>query len=379
MNRTKPIFLTLTLFAGMLSSCNANGNKTEETKMSTPAEPAKPTTYVPSEEEKKWKEQPGMYAEFVTAKGTMVVSLEYKKAPVTVANFVALSEGKMKNSAKPENVPFYDGLTFHRCIHTPQPFMIQGGDPQGTGQGGPGYSFGDEFDFSLKFDKPGLLAMANAGPATNGSQFFITEAATPWLDYRHSIFGTVVEGMPLVSQVNNGEKIEKINIVRVGKEATAFDAMAIWAKKDELLKKKADEFAKQKGEADKAKTMTAEEFVKKNFPTAAKTASGLYYVVEKQGTGAKAEKGKNVSVHYTGRLTDGSKFDSSYDRNQPITFVLGQGQVIKGWDEGIALMNIGSKYKLIIPSNLGYGDQGFPPVIPAKATLVFETELVDVK
>lgn len=372
MKRTnKSILLTLTLFAGMLSSCNAK-EKTETNEGMTTETPAA----APANE---WKNQPGLYAEIVTAKGNIVISLEYQKVPVTVANFVGLAEGKIDNTAKPKGTPFYDGLTFHRCIHTPQPFMIQGGDPQGTGQGGPGYAFGDEFDYSLKFSQVGLLAMANAGPATNGSQFFITETQTPWLDYKHSIFGKVVEGYPLVSQINNGEVMSKVNIVRVGKDAEAFDAVAVWAKRDELLKKKAAEFAAAKAEEEKKYTISAEELVKKSYPGAKKTASGLYYVVEKEGTGAQAAAGKTVSVHYTGTLADGKKFDSSYDRNQPITFVLGQGQVIKGWDEGIALMKVGSKVKLIIPYNLAYGEQGFPPVIPGKATLIFETELVDVK
>jgi len=329
--------------------------------------------------EKTKKMEPGIYAEITTSKGVIIGKLDYEKVPVTVANFIALSEGKMPNKAKAAGVPFYDSLTFHRCIHTPQPFMIQGGDPAGNGSGGPGYSFGDEFDISLKFDKPGLFAMANSGPSTNGSQFFITEGVTSWLNYKHSIFGTVVEGLPLVSQINNGEPIKSIKIIRVGKAAEAFDAMAVWAKKDELLKKKSEQFAAQKAEADKAKNVSAEDFVKKNYPAAVKTASGLYYVVEKQGTGAKAEPGKKVSVHYTGRLTDGSKFDSSYDRNQPITFTLGQHQVIPGWDEGIALMSVGAKYKLIIPSSLGYGANGAGGVIPPNATLIFDTELMDVQ
>lgn len=373
MNRiTKPFFLTLTLFAGLLQSCNANGNKTEaSTTMTTPTEPVAEVI--------KWKDTPGLYAEIQTAKGNIVISLFYKKAPVTVANFVGLAEGKIKNTAKGEGVPFYDGLTFHRCIHTPQPFMIQGGDPAGNGSGGPGYSFGDEFDPTSKFDKAGLLAMANAGPSTNGSQFFITEALTGWLDGKHTIFGETVEGYPLVPTMSNGDVMTKVNIIRVGADAKAFDAVAIWAKKDELLKKKQAESAALKAEADKAVTISAEELVKKQYPTAKKTASGLYYVVEKEGAGVKAESGKNVSVHYTGTLADGKKFDSSYDRNQPISFVLGQGQVIKGWDEGIALMKVGSKLKLIIPSSLGYGANGAGGVIPPNATLIFETELVDVK
>ena len=323
--------------------------------------------------------EPGLYVEITTTKGVIVGKLFYDKTPVTVANFVGLAEGKLPNKAKATGVPYYDSLTFHRCIHTPQPFMIQGGDPAGNGSGGPGYSFGDEFDYSLKFDKPGLFAMANAGPATNGSQFFITEGVTSWLNYKHTIFGTVVAGDSLIPVINNGEPMKSVKIIRVGKEAEAFDAVAVWAKKDDLLKAKAAEFAAQKAEADKAKNISADDFVKKNYPNAVKTASGLYYVIEKLGTGAQAVAGKTVSVHYTGRLADGTKFDSSYDRNQPISFVLGQRQVIAGWDEGIALMTVGAKYKLIIPSSLGYGANGAGGVIPPNATLIFDTELVDVK
>ena len=337
------------------------------------------TSFKFSGKEKKPKMEPGLYAEITTSKGVILGKLFYDKVPVTVANFVLLAEGKMPNKAKAAGVNFYDSLTFHRCIHTPQPFMIQGGDPAGNGTGGPGYSFGDEFDLSLKFDSAGLFAMANSGPNTNGSQFFITEAPTTWLNYKHTIYGKVIEGFSLVPVINNGEVIKSIKIIRSGKEAEAFDAAAVWAKKDDLLKAKAADFATQKAELDKAKTISADDFVKKNYPNAVKTASGLYYVVEKEGTGAMAENGRNVSVHYTGRLADGTKFDSSVDRGQPFSFVLGQHQVIAGWDEGIALMHVGSKYKLIIPASLGYGARGAGGVIPGNATLIFDTELMDVK
>lgn len=377
-NPFKTLLLTLIVSAGTLSSCNAKENKTEG-ETTNPETPVTPAMYQPSADEQQWKNQPGLYAQLTTAKGNIVIALEFQKTPVTVANYVGLAEGKIKNNAKPEGTPFYDGLTFHRCIHTPQPFMIQGGDPQGNGSGGPGYSFGDEFDYSLKFNKPGLLAMANSGPATNGSQFFITETLTPWLDYKHTIFGTVVEGYALVSQIQNGEVIQKISIIRNGKEAEAFDAVAVWAKKDELLAKKKADFTAQQNEANKAVTISAEELVKKSYPKAKKTASGLYILVEKEGTGAQAVAGKNVKVHYKGTLADGTKFDSSYDRNQPLPFVLGQGQVIKGWDEGIATMKVGGKSKLIIPASLGYGANGAGGVIPPNATLIFDTELMEVQ
>lgn len=383
---TRTFLLTLTLFAGMLSSCNANTNKTEQ------KDPMAANN---------WKEQPGLYAEIVTSKGNIVIALEYKKVPVTVANFVGLSEGKIDNTAKAKGTPFYDGLTFHRCIHTPQPFMIQGGDPAGNGSGGPGYKFGDEFDASLKFDKVGLLAMANAGPGTNGSQFFITEANTPHLDYKHTIFGTVVEGYPLVSQINNGEVIQKVNIVRVGADAQAFDATAVWAKKDELLAAKAQEFSGMKAqiEAEQKKQFSAQykayvdnivaqnagyqaewdAKVKKQFPNAKKTASGLYYIIETPGTGPKVDAFKNAQVHYKGTLMNGNKFDASYDRGQPLPLMVGTGNVIPGWDEGLQLFNQGGKGKLIIPFYLAYGNEAKGDIIPAKSDLVFDVEIVSVQ
>ncbi len=390
-NKGKSVLLTLTLFTGLFTSCNANGNKTE-----TPATPAAEAPAAPAADpgDDGWKTTPGLYAEIVTSKGTMVIALEYKKVPVTVANFVGLAEGKIKNNAKAEGVRFFDGLTFHRCIHKPQPFMIQGGDPQGNGMGGPGYAFGDEFDYSLKFDKPGLLAMANSGPNTNGSQFFITEGITSWLDYKHTIYGRVVQGLPIVSQIENGEVMSKVNIIRVGKDAEAFDALAVWAKKDELLKAKSVEFNKQKYEAQTAQYKAAvqqlvdankgyqaewDKKVKAKYPKAKKTATGLYYITEQQGSGPKAEAFTNVKVHYTGTLWDGKKFDSSYDRNQPLPLQLGVGQVIPGWDEGIALFNQGGKGKLIIPFYLAYGDRAVGADIPAKSDLIFDVEVVEVK
>jgi len=163
----------------------------------------------------------GLYAAMVTSKGNIILFLEYKKIPLTVANFVGLAEGKIENKVKKLGEPYYDGLIFHRVIKN---FMIQGGDPTGTGSGGPGYKFKDEFDASLVHDKPGILSMANAGPGTNGSQFFITHVKTPWLNNRHTIFGHVVEGQDVVNKIKKGDKILKVIIMRVGKDAENFDA-----------------------------------------------------------------------------------------------------------------------------------------------------------
>lgn len=168
----------------------------------------------------------GLYAKIITDKGDMLLKLEYEKAPLTVANFVGLAEGKIYNTAKDTDVPFYDGLTFHRVIGD---FMIQGGDPSGNGTGGPGYKFQDEIDPTLKHDRPGTLSMANAGPGTNGSQFFITHKATPHLDGRHTVFGYVVKGQEVVNAIHQGDKIKNIKIIRVGKNAEKFDAAKVFA------------------------------------------------------------------------------------------------------------------------------------------------------
>ncbi len=299
----------------------------------------------------------GLYAEIKTSKGTIVVRLEYEKVPMTVANFVGLAEGTIKNSVRSLGTPYYDGLKFHRVIAD---FMIQGGDPMGTGAGGPGYNFPDEFDGSLKHDGPGVMSMANAGPATNGSQFFITHKATPWLDGKHSVFGRVVEGQDVVDRIEQNDILEKVSIVRVGEKANAFKSDQETF--DSLVK----------GVQNRAKAALNE-----RWPNAVKTKSGLMYVVNKKGAGAKPKQGTQVTVHYTGKLLDGTTFDSSVGRNKPFVFTVGVGQVIKGWDEGIMDMQKGEKRTLIIPPELGYGARGAGGVIPPNATLVFDVELID--
>lgn len=318
----------------------------------------------------------GLYAKITTNQGNILIKLFYKEAPMTVCNFVGLAEGKITNTAKQGGQPFYDGIKFHRVISKAngdaQDFMVQTGDPQGTGMGGPGYQFADEFAPGLKHDGPGYLSMANSGPATNGSQFFITIVETPWLDGKHAIFGKVLEGQDIVNKTKTNDVMQKVQIIRKGKDAEKF--VADQAQFDRL--KEAMKLKEEEAKANAGKEFS--EWVKQNYPTAKKTGSGLFYVVEKEGTGTKALPGKNVSVHYKGQFVDGKIFDQSQP-DKPIAFQLGVGQVIKGWDEGIALMSVGSKFKLLIPYQLAYGEAGYPGAIPPKANLIFETELVSVE
>lgn len=309
--------------------------------------------------------QDGLYAIFNTSKGKIKVALEFKKTPGTVGNFVALAEGNLENSARPQGNPYYDGLKFHRVIPD---FMIQGGCPQGTGTGNPGYQFDDEIHPDLKHDAPGILSMANAGPGTNGSQFFITHVETPWLDGKHTVFGKVVEGQDVVDTVAQDDLIESLVIERIGAEAESFNAIEAF---------RVFEGAREKRLAEAAVAREAE--LDKLAAGFQKTDSGLRYQIIQKGSGKAAEKGKTVSVHYKGQLADGTVFDSSYKRNQPLDFTVGVGQVIPGWDEGIGLLEVGDKARLVIPSDLGYGSRGAGGVIPPDATLVFDVELMDVK
>jgi FKBP-type peptidyl-prolyl cis-trans isomerase len=307
----------------------------------------------------------GLYAKFNTSKGEILVNLELEKTPGTVGNFVALAEGNLENTAKPQGTPYYDGLKFHRVIPD---FMIQGGCPLGTGTGSPGYSFDDEFHPDLKHSGPGVLSMANSGPASNGSQFFITHVATPWLDNKHTVFGNVVKGQDIVDAIAQDDLIESIEIIRVGEAAENFNAIEAF---------RVFEGARTKREAEAKKAQ--QEALNKLSEGYNETESGLRYKIIQEGNGKKATKGSTVSVHYKGQLDNGQVFDSSYSRNQPIDFTLGVGQVISGWDEGIQLLKVGDKARFVIPSNLAYGSQGAGGVIPPNAILIFDVELMDVK
>ena len=306
----------------------------------------------------------GIYAKIGTPKGAITIKLEHEKTPMTVANFVGLAEGTLENNVTEVGTPYYNGLTFHRVIAD---FMVQGGDPTGSGAGGPGYQFEDEIHPELKHNRPGTLSMANAGPATNGSQFFITHGPTDWLDGKHTVFGYVTEGQEVVDAIAQGDSMDKVEIVRVGAEAEAWNASEIFTTARSAAEQAARE-AQEKADAAIADLKAG----------AQKTESGLMYIVHEEGKGPKPAAGQNVKVHYELKLADGMVVDSSYSSGTPLEIPIGVGRVIPGWDEGIQLLNEGSKATLIVPSDLGYGPSGAGGVIPPNATLIFKVELVKV-
>lgn len=329
-------------------------------------------------------EPDGLYAVIETTFGTLACRLEFEATPVTVGSFVGLAEGLIPfrdpRTQQWVTRPFYDGLKFHRIAHD---FVVQTGDPLGDGTGGPGYAFIDEFDPSLTHDGPGVLSMANSGPGTNGSQFFITLRRLAHLDRRHTVFGRLVFGFDVLDTISQqpvdrqtsrpyGDIVMKrVRIVRRGPAAQAFDPVVAFGRQDEI------EAQREMERSAKAARFKSE--LAKEFDGCTEMASGLRYVVKLEGTGMQATSGDVITTHYVGFLEDGTKFDSSYDRNVPFRFPLGQGRVIAGWDEVFVSMRRGEKRRIVLPPALAYGERGNKRFgIPPNATLIFDIEVVDI-
>ncbi|MCI5518328.1 MAG: peptidylprolyl isomerase [Treponema sp.] len=314
------------------------------------------------------KGREGLFAVLTTEKGEIVLELFYKETPMTVANFVGLAEGTL-DAAKGK--PFYNGLIFHRVISKSngddQDFMIQGGDPLGLGTGGPGYKFPDEFVEGLTFDKPGKLAMANSGANTNGSQFFITHVPTEWLNYKHTIFGQVIEGQDVVNKVLQNDTIKSLKIIRQGADAENFKPTQ--AMFDKLVEEQKEKNAK-KEEAKMAKVIEGCD----------KTSNGIYWKTLKNGNGKKVGKGKSVTAEYKGYLVDGTMFDASKEfhpqGHEPLEFTTGAGQMIAGFDEMVQDMEYGETRHMVLPPELAYGSRGYPGVIPGNAYICFDVKVV---
>ena len=337
----------------------------------------------------------GLYADIQTDKGNILLQLEYEDTPITVANFVSLAEGNNAYVAeKYKGKPFYDGLKFHRVV---EDFIIQGGDPLGVGSGGPGYQFEDEFptndEAKLLFshDKAGILSMANSGPDTNGSQFFITHRQILHLDGRHTVFGHVVQGQAVVDSIAQDDVMKSIKIVRVGSEAKKFDARQTFGnyfmKLEEEAKEKLEITLKAKDDFLKLK--------EENEAKAETLASGLKIYFIKKGDGEQPNIGSKVNVNYAGYFTTGDLFDSNikelnelfnkYDNRRdvgggynPVPMDYSpDASMIPGFKEGLQQMKVGDKIMLFIPSHLAYGPQGYGP-IPPDTDLIFELEITDI-
>jgi cyclophilin family peptidyl-prolyl cis-trans isomerase len=398
-------------FNVLLLICLGMISATAQTKKKPAANSAEPKFTVTEKKQVKPSTDQGIFAEIETSKGKILIQLEYQKTPVTVANFISLAEGTNASVAdeKLKGKPFYNGLKFHRVIAD---FMIQGGDPQGNGSGGPGYAFKDEFT-DAKFDRAGILAMANSGPKTNGSQFFITHKNTDWLNNKHTIFGYVITGQDVVNKIAQDDVMSKITIVRKGAEAKKFDAAKTFAdymanraaedakeaaiaaenqrKQVELEAQKKSEYNAKFGAVIAAKA----KYLNDTKATATETASGLKYKIIKAGAGKKPVDGTNVYINYAGYLEDGSLFDSSmesvnkecgkYDENrakqngyQPFPFPYGKKDgLIPGFLEALSLMSYGDTALVYIPSKLGYGERGAGNVIPPNSNIIFEVEMLE--
>lgn len=413
------IRLLFTLFSAALISTSVFGAETGKDKAKKPKKP---------------KLENGIYAQFETTKGLIIVKLEHEKAPMTVANFVGLAEGKFTADTSVYTEKFFDGLKFHRVI---KDFMVQGGDPLGAGTGGPRHRFEDEFHPDLIHSGPGILSMANSGPATNGSQFFITHKATPWLDGKHSVFGHVIFGQDVVNAIEQDDVMTKVKIIRKGKAAKKWNATEEFARVQTEIREKqlkeVQEFLVKMEEAgeytsviqacqevkrlDSGRTdemdakiaevsavMEAEKAalqaridkisklkppaynelmykeILEKYPNAKQSPSGLVYIIENPGESLKPSKGSKMSVDYRGTFRlSGKEFDASYNRGQPMNFQYQVNRMVIGFEEGLGLMGKGGKGKIFIPYHAAYGAEGRGAAIPPYSDLVFDLEIRDVQ
>ncbi len=328
----------------------------------------------------------GLYAELSTNKGLIVLQLEFRKVPMTTANFVGLAEGTIKNSALPEGTPYYDGTVFHRVVPN---HVIQAGAPGKTEKRGPGYAYPNEIHPKLSHSRAGVLGVANGGPHTNGSQFYITLSDRSYLDGDYTVFGHVTQGMDVVNKIAQGDTIKSVKIIRIGQKAKNF-------KSDTASFNTLVESAKKRVKKEEEKKKKKEEkIIRKNWPQAAQAENGSKNVILREGKGDKPEEGSKLIVRYTGRFFDGRMFSSSADEGKPVPvknaerfeFEVGKSRVNPGLDAALMDMRKGEKRIVILPSHLAYGTGGYYArekkgekrfVISPNTTLIYEIELLDI-
>lgn len=329
----------------------------------------------------------GLYAEVTTDKGLIVMQLEMEKTPMTVANFVGLAEGTIKNAAFAEGISYFDGTKFHRVAPG---HVIQCGIPAGSEAEGPGYEFPNEIHPDLSHGQAGMVNMANSGPHTNASQWCIMLGDRSYLDGDYTVFGRVVEGLDVVFSIVQGDEIQTVKIVRIGKAAKAFRPTT------ESFQKMVEEAKARVLEAEKKKKAEEEEIIQKNWPDAKALENGVKYVVLKEGKGKTPAPGTMLKVVYTGKLLDGKSFVSTADEGrpgfgetgEPFDYEVGKSRVTPGFDAAMAQMKKGEKRTLIVPAQLGYGIPGFYAKeikgekrfhISPNQLLVFEVEVLELR
>lgn len=328
----------------------------------------------------------GLYAELNTNKGLIVLWLELKKVPMTTANFVGLAEGRIKNSALPDGVPYYDGTVFHRVVPN---HVIQAGAPSGTEKSGPGYAYPNEIHPKLSHDNAGILGMANGGPHTNGSQFYITLSDRSYLDGDYTVFGHVTQGMDVVNNIVQGDTIETVKIIRIGRKAKNFHPDT------ESLNALVESAKRRVKKEEEKKKLREEKIIRKNWPRAVRAENGSKHIIVREGKGEKPGIGSKLRVRYTGQFLDGRMFSSTADQGkpapvknaEPFTFEVGKSRVNPGLDAAFKDMRKGEKRIVILPAHLAYGTGGYYArekkgekrfVISPNTTLVYEIELLDI-
>ena len=328
----------------------------------------------------------GLYAEVTTNKGLIVLRLEFERTPMTTANFVGLAEGTIKNAAFPEGTPYFDGTTWHRVVPG---HVIQCGIPKSDKAKDPGYQFPNEIHPDLNHGRAGMVNMANGGPHTNGSQWCITLGDRSYLDGDYTVFGHVVEGMDVVFSIMQGDDVQNIRIIRVGKAARKFRPTT------ESFQKMVEEAKVRVKDADKKKGRDENEMIAKNWPNAFAAENGLKYIIVTEGKGKIPAPGAKLKIAYSGKTLSGKSFVSTAEAGKPywgekpelFDFEVGKSKVNPGFDTSIAQMKKGEKRLVIVPSDQAYGTGGFYArqregekrfVISPNTILVYEVELLDI-
>lgn len=332
------------------------------------------------------KQEEGVFAEFNTSKGKIVAFLEFEKMPMTVANFVGLAEGTIKNATIPLGKPYFDGAIIHRVE---KGHVIQGGSPPVENNKGTGYRYPNEIHPDLSHNKAGILGIANGGPHTNSDEFYITLGDRSYLDGDYPVFGHVTEGMDVLMKIEKNDVFESIRIIRKGKKAKKFRPDT------EIFNQIVENQWEKVKKADEEKKKNEDARINERWPNAELTESGTKYIIRKEGTGKKASEGSKLKLRYEAELFNGTKFISSENNGNPsfgdkgglFEFETGKSNVVPAINEALLEMKEGEIRLLIAPADQAYGRTGFYGknipgtkrfVISPNTTIIYEIELLEI-